>query len=57
MAPVLRPFRLALIQLGNVGANKGENLKHAREMIRKATQPETGKKPDLVVLPVRLLAF
>ena len=52
-APVLKPFTLALIQLGNVGANKAENLKHAREMIQKAaTNHGSNKKPDLIVLPV-----
>jgi len=48
-APVFKPFTLALIQLGGISANKADNLKHAREMILKAA----GKKPDLIVLPVR----
>ncbi|KAJ6546413.1 carbon-nitrogen hydrolase [Mycena vulgaris] len=42
-----KPFRLALIQLGNITSNKSDNLVHAREMILKAA----GKKPDLIVLP------
>ncbi|RXW21016.1 hypothetical protein EST38_g4840 [Candolleomyces aberdarensis] len=51
-APVLKPFTLALIQLGNIGANKAANLTHAREMIQKAvTNHGSNKKPDLVVLP------
>ncbi|KAF5324665.1 hypothetical protein D9611_004410 [Ephemerocybe angulata] len=52
VAPVFKPFTLALIQLGNIGANKADNLKHAREMIQKATAGHgSQKKPDLVVLP------
>lgn len=43
----LKPFTLALIQLGNIGSNKSENLKHAREMIIKAAS----KRPNLIVLP------
>ncbi|KAJ6547284.1 carbon-nitrogen hydrolase [Mycena capillaripes] len=49
MASSLKPFRLALIQLGNVTANKPDNLKHAREMVLKAAT--STKKPDLIVLP------
>lgn len=49
-APSFKPFTLALIQLGNIGANKPDNLKHAHEMIRKASGHD--KKPDLIVLPV-----
>jgi hypothetical protein len=57
-APVLKPFTLALIQLGNIGANKAENLKHAREMIQKAaTNHGSNKKPDLIVLPVCMTAL
>ncbi|KAJ7349431.1 carbon-nitrogen hydrolase [Mycena albidolilacea] len=48
MAPSFKPFKLALIQLGNITANKVENIKHAREMILKAA---TNNKPDLIVLP------
>ncbi|KAJ7109110.1 carbon-nitrogen hydrolase [Mycena epipterygia] len=44
-----KPFRLALIQLGNVTSNKSDNLVHAREMILKAAA--STKKPDLIVLP------
>lgn len=51
-APALRPFKLALIQLGNVGANKSDNLKHARDMVLKAASaPTTGSKVDLIILP------
>ncbi|KAJ3723514.1 carbon-nitrogen hydrolase [Lentinula guzmanii] len=45
--PTFKPFKLALIQLGNISANKNDNLKHAREMILKAASG----KPDLIVLP------
>jgi omega-amidase len=55
-APVFKPFNLALIQLGQIGADKRANLKHARDMIRRAASGdgvggEKGK-PDLIVLPV-----
>lgn len=64
-APTLKPFNLALIQLGGVTPDKSVNLKHARDMILKAAQGEgagdalkpsySGSlKPDLVVLPVCL---
>ncbi|KAJ7694077.1 carbon-nitrogen hydrolase [Mycena rosella] len=49
MALKFKPFSLALIQLGNVTANKSDNLAHAREMILKAAA--SAKKPDLIVLP------
>ena len=67
-APTFKPFTLALIQLGRVGADKAANLTHARDMIRRAaagevmgpgaeaehgTANERGK-PDLIVLPVRV---
>ncbi|KAJ7191077.1 carbon-nitrogen hydrolase, partial [Mycena pura] len=44
-----KPFRLALIQLGNITANKPDNLRHARDMVLKAAAGS--KKPDLIVLP------
>jgi omega-amidase len=51
-APAFRPFTLALIQMGHIGANKADNLRRARELIRKAAAAEgRPKKPDLVVLP------
>ncbi|KAI0807029.1 carbon-nitrogen hydrolase [Fomes fomentarius] len=52
-APTFKPFNLALIQLGHVGPDKDANLKHAREMIKKAASGNGGTKPkpDLVVLP------
>jgi hypothetical protein len=57
-APVFKPFNLTLIQLGQIGADKAANLKHARDMIRKAANGEvvggTYRKPDLIVLPVSL---
>ncbi|KAF5386970.1 hypothetical protein D9615_001771 [Tricholomella constricta] len=49
-APVFKPFTLALIQLGNISAEKSANLQHAREMILKAAAGHT-KKPDVIVLP------
>jgi hypothetical protein len=51
-APAFKPFNLALIQLGQVGPDKAANLKHARDMIRKAASGNTLGKPDLIVLPV-----
>ncbi|KAE9389739.1 carbon-nitrogen hydrolase [Gymnopus androsaceus JB14] len=45
--PTFKPFKLALIQLGNIGADKSANLKHAHEMVMKAASA----KPDLIVLP------
>ncbi|TFK42858.1 carbon-nitrogen hydrolase [Crucibulum laeve] len=49
---IFKPFTLALIQLGNIGTNKSDNLKHAREMILKAAEHQShGKKPSLIVLP------
>lgn len=51
-----RSFNLAFIQLGKIGADKAENLKHACDMIRTAASGQgQNKKPDLIVLPVRLL--
>ncbi|GLB35266.1 putative carbon-nitrogen hydrolase [Lyophyllum shimeji] len=47
---VFKPFTLALIQLGSIGAEKTANLQHAREMILKAAAGYT-KKPDVIVLP------
>ena len=57
-APAFKPFNLALIQLGEIGADKRANLEHARDMIRRAASGEGGGggaqgKPDLIVLPVR----
>ena len=52
-APTFKPFNLAVIQLGQIGADKRANLKHARDMIRRAASGEdVGGKPDLIVLPV-----
>ena len=57
MANSFRSFTLALIQLGRIGSNKGENLNHAREMILKAASVSeaAGKQPDIIVLPVRII--
>jgi len=49
--PSAKPFRVALIQLGGVTADKTKNLQHAREMILKAATGSGGTKPDLIVLP------
>ena len=35
-----KPFRLALIQLGNLTGDKSHNLRHAREMILRAAGGE-----------------
>jgi hypothetical protein len=56
-APAFKPFNLALIQLGQIGADKRANLNHARDMIRRAAGGEgvgggAQGKPDLIVLPV-----
>ncbi|GJE97924.1 carbon-nitrogen hydrolase [Phanerochaete sordida] len=51
-APTFKPFTLALVQLGQIGADKAANLKHARDVVLKTAQGgPTGKKPDLIVLP------
>ncbi|KAH8829704.1 carbon-nitrogen hydrolase [Flagelloscypha sp. PMI_526] len=47
--PVLRKFTLALVQLGQVTADKAANLRHARDMVLKAASAAT--KPNLIVLP------
>ena len=41
-------FKLALVQM-RVGADKAENLRHARELIQQAA----ANKADIVALPVR----
>lgn len=52
-APTFTPFQLALIQLGQTGSDKTLNLKHARDMIRRAAKGDKDHpKVDLVVLPV-----
>lgn len=55
-APAFKPFNLALIQLGQIGADKRANLEHARDMIRRAAGGEgvggAQGRPDLIVLPV-----
>lgn len=42
------PFKLALVQLGGVGADKAKNLAHTRDMILKAAN----NGAQVVVLPV-----
>ena len=55
LAPVnAKPFRLSLIQLGGLGADKAANLAHTRDMVLKAVEPVDGKKTNLVVLPVSI---
>jgi omega-amidase len=49
-APAFKPFRLSLVQLGQVGPDKTKNLSHARDMLLKAANVK--EKPDLIVLPV-----
>ena len=57
-APVqAKPARLALLQLASPGdgSDKAANLAHARAKIAEAVRGgKDGKKPDLVVLPVRV---
>lgn len=52
-APAFKPFRIALIQLGNIGPSKDDNLRHVQDMLRNAAKPADGVKPNLIVLPVR----
>lgn len=54
MSSILSPaskFRLALIQLGNTGADKAHNIQHARSKVIEAAQ----KGAQVVVLPVRVI--
>lgn len=44
-----RPFRLALIQLGNLTGNKKNNIVLARAAVLAASK--SSPKPDLIVLP------
>lgn len=50
--PPNRPFRLALIQMGGISSDKTKNLAHAKELIIKASNPNDGDKPGVIVLPV-----
>jgi omega-amidase len=55
MASVLStasPFKLALVQLGGVGADKTKNLVHTREKILEAAK----NGAHVVVLPVSFIA-
>jgi omega-amidase len=61
-APAFKPFNLAVIQLGQIGADKRANLNHARDMIRRAASGEgvggaKHGKPDLIVLPVSASSY
>jgi hypothetical protein len=48
-------FTLAMVQLGGVGEDKGANLVHAAEMVRRAAKGEKGAGGvDIVMLPVSL---
>ncbi|KAF9519881.1 hypothetical protein BS47DRAFT_1312122 [Hydnum rufescens UP504] len=51
LAPASRAVRVALVQLGNVTADKSYNLQHARDMVLKAASGSAAGKPDLIVLP------
>lgn len=53
--PNAKPFRIALIQLGDVTGDKSANLRHAKDMILKAASGEGSPKPDFIVLPVSSL--
>ncbi|KAK4048343.1 Omega-amidase nit3 [Microbotryomycetes sp. JL201] len=46
-----RSFRIALVQLGGVGADKQRNLAHARDKIKQAAQGDANGRPDVIVLP------
>lgn len=49
-----RPFKVALVQLGNTGPSKEKNIQHAQKMILKAAgSSDSAVKPNLIVLPVR----
>jgi len=50
-APALRPFNLALIQLGQIGSDKAKNIAHARDQVLRAASRGDGQKPQLIVLP------
>lgn len=47
------PFKIALVQLGNVGFNKTANLAHAREKILEAAK----NGAQVIVLPVNDNSF
>lgn len=49
--PNAKPFRIALVQVGQISANKAANLVHARELILKAAARGGSAKPDFIVLP------
>jgi omega-amidase len=51
--PIFKPFHLALVQLGSIGFNKADNLRHARDMVLKAARGNGSEKPNIIVLPVR----
>ncbi|KAI0693894.1 carbon-nitrogen hydrolase [Cytidiella melzeri] len=52
LPPTFKPFNLALVQLGQITADKSANLQHARDMILKAAQGSANdEKPDVIVLP------
>jgi len=53
MLSPFRPFRVALVQLGDIGSSKDDNLRHVQDMLLKAARPADGVKPSLIVLPVR----
>jgi hypothetical protein len=53
-----RPFTLAMVQLGSIGQDKGQNIKHAREMLVKASKGTSEySSVDLLMLPVRRMPF
>ena len=55
-APALNPFTLALVQLGQIGSNKTENLKHARDMVLKAAAGKDGKPTTLGDIAKQVMA-
>jgi len=49
-ARITNNIRVALIQMA-VGADKSVNLRHAKELIRKAAMPSNSGVKPLVILP------
>lgn len=54
---IAKNFRVALIQLGDIGSDKSINLLQAQSKIREAIKGAGEKKVDMVVLPVSTLSL
>ena len=48
---MLRPTRIALVQLGQIGNNKSFNLEHARQSVLRAAQGGIEGRSNMVILP------